>query len=225
MKVTRAVIFTIIISLSLLASPALAVSLQADLVEIYTAPIILKPGPTLGCLSLLGLAFASDQGIRDYALDRQSPTGDNFFGSVTHLGHPAVGLAIAGGLTLAGEDEVAYKSANAVIYSGFATQAIKLIVGRPRPYVENRRADPLSWDDDHWSFPSGHTASAFALARVLAEEYPDYKVLFYGGAVLVGLSRIYLDKHYISDVVAGAAIGFYLGRHVEANTHLFAVKY
>lgn len=60
---------------------------------------------------------------------------------------------------------------------------------------------------------------------VIFAEYPDYKVLFYSGAVLVGLSRIYLDKHHASDVVAGAAIGLYAGGHVQANTHLFEVRF
>lgn len=225
MKVIRAVIFTIIISLSLPTSPALAVSLQDNLVEIYTAPISLEPGPTLSWLALLGIALANDQGIRDYVRDLRSPTRDCFFSTVTHLGHPAVDLIIAGGLAFAGEDEVAYKSANAVVYSSLLTQAIKLVVGRPRPYVENGTAKPKSWDDNYWSFPSGHAAAAFALATVLAEEYPDYKVLFYGGAVLVGLSRIYLDKHHTSDVVAGAALGLYAGGHIEANTHLFQVEF
>lgn len=221
----RVIVLAIIISLSLLALPLGAVSLQEDLLEIYTAPLSLEPGPTISWLALFGFALTSDQNVRDYALDNQSPGRDSFFSSITHLGHPAVGLAIASGLAIAGEDQVAHKLANAVIYSGLSTQAIKIIVGRPRPYVENQSAKPLIWDDNYWSFPSGHAASAFALARVLAKEYPEYKVLFYGGAVLVGLSRIYLDKHYTSDVVMGAAIGLYAGGRFETNTHLFKVEF
>lgn len=226
MKITRYVISAIIISLALPAWPVLAVvSFQDSLVESFVLPISLEPEPTLSWLTLLGLAFASDESVRDYALDKRSPARDSFFDTVTYLGHPAVNLAIAGGLALAGDDEVAYKAANAVVFSSIITQTIKIIVGRPRPRVENRTAQPFGWDDDHWSFPSGHAASTFALAGVLAAEYPKYKLLFYSGAIMVGLSRIYLDKHYLSDVVAGAAIGFYASRHVKANTRLIEVKF
>lgn len=225
MKVSRAVVFTLIILFCLSAPFSLASPLQDSLIEIYTTPIRLESEPIVGWLALIGTAFTIDQDVRDYTFAQHTPARDSFFNSITYLGHPVVDLVIVGGLALFGEDEVAYKSANAVVYSGILTQAIKLVVGRPRPYVENQSVKPFSWDDDYWSFPSGHTASAFALARVLAEEYPDYKGLFYGGALLVGLSRIYLDKHHASDVVAGAAIGLFASRHVEANTCLFEVKF
>lgn len=53
--------------------------------------------------------------------------------------------------------------------------------------------------------------TAFALAFVLARAYPRYAVLFYGLAGLVAVSRVYLAKHFPSDVVAGAAIGLLAG--------------
>lgn len=80
------------------------------------------------------------------------------------------------------------------------TQGLKFICKEERPDGSN----------DH-SFPSGHTARAFQGAEILYQEYKHINPwLAYSGyaiAALTGYLRIYNDKHYINDVVAGAAIG------------------
>jgi undecaprenyl-diphosphatase len=60
------------------------------------------------------------------------------------------------------------------------------------------------------SFPSGHTAAAFGGAWLLARHYPRWAPAAYGVAALVGLSRVYLGVHYLSDVAIGAAAGVLL---------------
>lgn len=61
------------------------------------------------------------------------------------------------------------------------------------------------------SFPSGHTATAFVAAEFLHQEYKDKSAWIsvggYAMATMIGVSRVYNDKHWISDVVAGAGIG------------------
>lgn len=61
------------------------------------------------------------------------------------------------------------------------------------------------------SFPSGHTATAFAAATMLHKEYgeasPWYSIAGYGAATITGISRILNNRHWISDVIAGAGIG------------------
>jgi len=65
---------------------------------------------------------------------------------------------------------------------------------------------------DAKSFPSGHTAVAFALAETLVEERPKNAWLYYTLAALVGWSRVESDKHHWHDVIAGAAIGYFSGK-------------
>jgi membrane-associated phospholipid phosphatase len=84
------------------------------------------------------------------------------------------------------------------------TEALKVAVGRERPNQQ-----------DNKSFPSGHTSNAFALAAV-AERHYGWKlgVPAYLLAGLVGASRLNEDKHWLSDVMAGATLGYVVGRTV-----------
>lgn len=75
------------------------------------------------------------------------------------------------------------------------------------------------------SFPSGHTTVAFAAATVFAMEYknhPIVPIIAYSAASLIGLSRISENRHWISDVFAGAALGYFTGRLVVNNYHRYA---
>jgi membrane-associated phospholipid phosphatase len=58
------------------------------------------------------------------------------------------------------------------------------------------------------SFPSGHTVGAVAIARVIAREYPQYRLPAYGLATLAAFTRIAKCDHFLSDTVAGAIIGW-----------------
>lgn len=75
------------------------------------------------------------------------------------------------------------------------------------------------------SFPSGHTTVAFAAATVFAMEYKDkpfIPILAYSAATLVGLSRITENKHWTTDVLVGAGLGYLSGRQVVRNYHRYA---
>jgi undecaprenyl-diphosphatase len=120
----------------------------------------------------------------------------------------------------------------ALVAAGFvSTILIKPIVRRPRPDIthgesvilvaENAAAVPFNND---FSFPSGHATIAFAGAYIVSREEESHKSrshsrrykrfgkwLFYGVAALTAFSRIYLGKHYPSDVVVGALLGYAIG--------------
>ncbi len=95
-----------------------------------------------------------------------------------------------------------------IITAAFLVAVLKKIVARPRPdYMLSVSAVPFS----RYSFPSGHATMAFLMAILLSKYYPRYTYVFYSIAVLVGLSRIYLGVHYLSDVVGGAVLGLAIG--------------
>jgi membrane-associated phospholipid phosphatase len=78
---------------------------------------------------------------------------------------------------------------------------------------ERRPDDPHSHD----SFPSAHTAAAFALASNLSAYYPRQAPFWYVGAAAIGWSRVELRRHRTTDVLAGAALGYWVGK-VEARS-------
>jgi membrane-associated phospholipid phosphatase len=86
---------------------------------------------------------------------------------------------------------------------------LKKIVNRPRPFVTY---SDIFQKDSHvgpYSFPSGHTSSAFALATSVSLCYPQWYIVAPMAlwAITVGYSRMYLGVHYPSDVLVGALIG------------------
>jgi membrane-associated phospholipid phosphatase len=97
-----------------------------------------------------------------------------------------------------------YDFAQALIVNGAYTSILKYSIQRTRPDGSN-----------NLSFPSGHTSTAFSLAAV-AEHHYGWKVGVpaYLLASGIGLSRIEKDKHYLSDVLAGATLGVIVGRTV-----------
>lgn len=125
----------------------------------------------------------------------------------------ALGGAYAGG-RLADSPRLSSSAAHvaaALLVSGAANGTLKYTVGRERP---SQTDDPLRFrpfnPSNRWqSFPSGHAVVAFSLAASVSEEArsPWVTALTYGGASLVGWSRIYDDKHWTSDVVGGALVG------------------
>jgi undecaprenyl-diphosphatase len=116
-------------------------------------------------------------------------------------------LALAAAVAIAlRRPRVLVTTAIALALTELVTSALKLTIGRPRPDVP--RLVALPHDS---SFPSGHAASSFACATVLAAAVPRARVALYVLAALVGWSRLYVGVHYPSDVIAGALLGVALG--------------
>lgn len=122
----------------------------------------------------------------------------------TELGSVTAAIVFLIGFWVAGERDTALLGTVSVGLAGATTWTLKQGIGRPRPEaVTEAVASTVS----SASFPSGHTTVAFALATVVAAQYPRLRAYLYTLAVGVGLSRVYLYLHYLSDVVAGAIIG------------------
>lgn len=106
---------------------------------------------------------------------------------------------------------------------GVANGLLKFGTGRTRP---SRTDDPfrfhaLSGQNGRQSFPSGHAVVAFSLASAVSEEArrPWVTATAYTAAAVVGWSRVYDDKHWTSDVVAGALVGAAAGRGTVRLLH------
>jgi membrane-associated phospholipid phosphatase len=96
---------------------------------------------------------------------------------------------------------------DAVATATVASELLKLATHERRP----------GGSHDYNSFPSGHTTAAFALASNLTEYYPRQAPFWYLGAAAIGWSRVELRRHRTRDVLAGAALGFWVGK-VEARS-------
>ncbi len=117
----------------------------------------------------------------------------------------------------------------AFLMSGIAAQIIKKVVAAPRPKLFFQHGEYANFIDgvtlaSYTSFPSGHTATAFAIATIIALSLKEnkLKLLMLLIAILVAYSRIYLAQHFLGDVLAGAFIG-YLSGHA-ANSIILKIK-
>lgn len=111
----------------------------------------------------------------------------------------------------------AVQATSSGLIAGGIVTVLKRGFGRYRPRDgSSERFSPLS---DHSAFPSGHTTLAVAIATSLAHSTDDKTIeaLLYGGAAMTGFARINDNKHWFSDVVAGAALGYLVGRQVNAG--------
>lgn len=121
-------------------------------------------------------------------------------------------------LVLLSDASARYRATSSALVATFVSVAVfhqvKKLVGRRRPI----HIHPHCWADllppDQFSFPSGHTMTSFAFAFGLEPFFPGSVVPLSILAANVGLSRIMLGMHFLTDVLAGAALGILIGRYV-----------
>jgi membrane-associated phospholipid phosphatase len=147
---------------------------------------------------------------------------------------------VGGGFYLAGlarhdrtMSEVALHGMEAVVATQGIVNVTKLVAGRARPLVDPTNPHDYKLfrgfheGDDYRSFPSGHTAAAFAIASAMTAEATDHRprirrlvaITTYTAAGFTGLSRMYSNKHWASDVMAGAAVGTLTGMTTVRFNH------
>lgn len=124
-------------------------------------------------------------------------------------------LAVAGGLVLAGgsrERRAALTGIASIAVTSLVVNAgLKFAARRARPLRQPNSDDRFVPMPTSTSFPSGHSASAFAFAQGVASVAPGTSVPLHFAAATVAYSRVHTGVHYPGDVVAGSLIGVVTG--------------
>lgn len=181
--------------------------------------------------------FSVDRSIADQVRGsslQQNAFARNVMSGARVFGDPGV-VVIGAGLWAAGQFGgnrtqrlVGLRSLEAIVVSGAVTGMIKSVTGRARPDRSPGNArDFVIWrgigdDGDFQSFPSGHTTAAFAFAAAVDAEWGRLSPkragwvgpALYGVAALTGVSRVFNDRHWASDVLLGGVIGYVAGHAV-----------
>jgi len=174
----------------------------------------------------VGAAYAGDGRVRSAVQRNRSSGSDRLVDDLRPLGNQAGALSVIGLIWLGGRlsgdaDAVAIgeDAFEATIFSNLLiVPALKAASGRARPDAELGRAHfkPFSGAD---AFPSGEAAQAFTIASVVAVHARAHwvKVVGWSLAGVLAYGRVHLDRHWTSDVVAGALIGAGVGSWVAAR--------
>ena len=149
-----------------------------------------------------------------------------FSRNFSNLGGPYSTYGIAAGFYLVGKlfdapkaRETGRLSLEAITDSVVVAYALKLTTRRQRPLDSDHHGEFFEGGN---SFPSGHTIMSWTLATVIASEYSDHilvPVAAYGLATTIAAARFSARKHFASDIVAGAGMGWFIGRYVYKRRH------
>ncbi len=206
-------------------SKGFAQQLLSDQKPLWTSPARIKASDAKWLLPLAAgtaFLFTQDSKISEHFENKTSLQNSSLKVGTVGLYAPwaVPGAFLALGKATGNERmaDTGKKGFQAAIYSEGVMQVMKLITARSRP-IDGGNGHFWTGGD---AFPSGHSMEAWALAKVVSDEYSDkplVKVGMYSLATAVSLSRITSDKHYASDVLVGSAVGYLIGKFVMRNHH------
>jgi membrane-associated phospholipid phosphatase len=183
----------------------------------------------LGGISTLMLL---DNPMQRFAGRNDGVGANRVAGAVRHFGQPEVYGTVTVGLLAAGLamgrpqiTRAGGRLAASLALAGVTVNVGKFAFGRPRP-EQSLDADGYVPFSGQVSLPSGHTAMAFALATSLADDIhrPWAAVGLYGMATAVGWSRVNDNRHWLSDVAAGALVGVASAKLASGRWRIFGIK-
>jgi membrane-associated phospholipid phosphatase len=199
-----------------------------DQAGIWTSPLRIAPRDAIWLVPFAagtGVALHYDaQAQQNLGIDQSRIDASNI---ISGFGSPYATLGGAAGLYFLGLGthnehlaETGRLGAEAVIDSVLVVAALKLATNRERPNEGNGQGGfwphgTRSYELDG-SFPSGHAAESFALARVIASEYPSkpVQIAAYAFALAISASRVTARQHFPSDVLVGGTFGYLIGGYV-----------
>src|SRR3989441_211873 len=170
----------------------------------------------------MALAMKGDGEIHDRVVESDSVSAGRAARKFEPLGRSEIEAAALGALYVMGrgaknERLVATTGTafDAYLWSMIIASVMKGAFGRERPGRGSGNGEFFARDS---IFPSGHTTRSFAIAAVFADHYGRKTALVaYPLAALIGLATVEEDKHWLSDVVAGAGLGLAIGRGIAAR--------
>lgn len=164
--------------------------------------------------SLLGPIVEVDHQVREAVQASRRPTYEAVMKGASDIGKPVVTFGVLLAIAVF-TGPVGAQTAREALYvllpTNIAVEVLKRSTNRTRPDGTHRRSNA--------SFPSSHAANAAALAAVFAARWGRLKWVFWLGALTVAWSRVYLNRHFLSDIVVGVAIGvicaWWVGRRMR----------
>jgi membrane-associated phospholipid phosphatase len=195
-----------------------------DQENIWSSPAHLRVSD-IGWLLPLG-GFASTLFVTDAQFSRHlsnNPTTISHYKTLSDAGVAAL-VGGASGLWLMSFPkhnphwrETGFLSGEAALNALFDVEALKYSLRRDRPYQGNGNGN--FFQSGGTSFPSEHAAAAFSVAGVIAHEYPGPlpKLLAYGLATAVSISRVKAKQHFNSDVLVGSVMGDMIAQNVYSR--------
>jgi len=205
---------------------------QSDEAPALRQPTIIRWWHGVIVLGGLSGLMLLDNPTQRFSQDHRTEAKDDFARTVRHMGQPEVygtiTLGLIGGGLISGHGELARSGARlggSLLTAGAVSTLSKLALGRPRPN-ESLDADgyvPFSGQD---AMPSGHTTMAFALATSLGDDIHRTwaSIGLYTLAAGVGWSRINDNKHWLSDVAAGAVVGVTSSKLATGRWRIFNLR-
>jgi membrane-associated phospholipid phosphatase len=166
-------------------------------------------------------AFYFDEPVRNFMAHHQNRAVHNFMHKVSRFGdwpeHFALGLVLAGIAWWRGSKKwtrIFLAMLAALAIAGLVGRGIKIATGRARPSV---RAEEVwnRFSTKYHAFPSGHVAASTAFFGVLFFANRRAGLACLAIPILIGFSRMYLNAHYLSDVVFAAILGLLCAILVE----------
>ncbi len=204
-------------------------SMLSHIVDLSGAPAAwsMKDWKTAaGILSLAGFAYHYDDEIAYTVQTVKTQTSNRIGMYAEPFGNKKILVPMLSAMYIGGIfrqsphlQKTALTAMESFLITNMITAILKRTTGRIRPYCKlgHEMWTGASAEGYRQSFPSGHTAYAFSVATVFATEFSDVPLvpwISYGVAGLVGLSRMNSNVHWSSDVLCGAALGYFIGKAV-----------
>ncbi len=191
-----------------------------DQADIYTAPFHRSAVKWDVGLPLVTASFvAADKHISAAVPKSPGPVSSDISNAGYYGMEGITGLIFVGGVLTHNPhaEETGVLGAESLVGSAGLYAVLQAIMGRDRPFQDSRKG---AFFQDHDirgnSFPSGHAMFGWAAATILAHEYPNrwVKVLAYGTASAISVTRVTSGQHFAGDVVAGTALGYLISRAI-----------